>query len=124
MFVTHFNTYFVYEKYSNTNSFATKPREYSNINTRTPTLEHRYTLNNLTVELSTRGDLKLIDRPQNYTVAAGAKQDVKTSIKVSSTWCSSAKRENFNHIAFSCYHEKNTQITRMSLVSLIYITRK
>tara|TARA_B100000242_G_scaffold270258_1_gene221637 strand:+ start:210 stop:524 length:315 start_codon:yes stop_codon:yes gene_type:complete len=60
-------------------------REVPYTNTRTPTLEHRYTLNNLTVELSTRGDLKLIDRPQNYTVAAGAKQDVKTSIKVSST---------------------------------------
>ena len=31
---------------------------------------------------------------------------------------------NFNHITFSCYHENNTQITRMTLVSLIYITRK
>jgi len=45
----------------------------------------KFTLSNLTVELSTRGDLKLIDRPQNYTVQPGAKQEVKTSIKVSST---------------------------------------
>ena len=30
----------------------------------------------------------------------------------------------FNHIAFPCYHKNNTQITRMSLVSLIYITTK
>ena len=35
------------------------------------------------------------------------------------TWCSSAYI-TFNH----CYHEYYTQITRMSLVSLIYITRK
>ena len=44
-----------------------------------------HTLENLTVELATMGDLKLVERPQNYTLAPGASQDVKASIKVSST---------------------------------------
>ena len=36
----------------------------------------------------------------------------------SSTWCSSTKRENFNHFSFSCFCYV-PQITRISLVSLV-----
>jgi len=44
-----------------------------------------HTLHNLTVELATMGDLKLVERPQNYTVGPKKSQEVKASIKVSST---------------------------------------
>lgn len=43
------------------------------------------TLHNLTVELATMGDLKLVERPQNYTIGPKLSQEVKASIKVSST---------------------------------------
>lgn len=45
----------------------------------------KHTLQNVSVELATFGDLKLVERPQNYTIGPGASQAVKTSIKVSST---------------------------------------
>jgi hypothetical protein len=38
-------------------------------------------------------------------------------------WCSSARRENFNHFTFSCFNYI-AQITRMSLVSLIHKRKK
>jgi coatomer subunit beta len=40
---------------------------------------------NLTLELATVGDLKLCERPQSYTLAAGESKHVKANIKVSST---------------------------------------
>lgn len=43
------------------------------------------TLQNLCLELATMGDLKLVDRPQNYTLAPGASKVVRANIKVSST---------------------------------------
>jgi len=43
------------------------------------------TLTNLTVELATMGDLKLIERPQSYTVGPQQQKIVKANIKVSST---------------------------------------
>lgn len=43
------------------------------------------TLQNVCLELATLGDLKLVERPQYLTIAAGAKQTLKASIKVSST---------------------------------------
>lgn len=43
------------------------------------------TLQNLCLELATMGDLKLVERPQNYTLAAGASKQIKANIKVSST---------------------------------------
>lgn len=43
------------------------------------------TLQNVTLELATLGDLKLCERPQNYTIAPHERQQVKASIKVSST---------------------------------------
>ncbi|KAJ3681868.1 hypothetical protein LUZ60_014441 [Juncus effusus] len=43
------------------------------------------TLQNLCLELSTMGDLKLVDRPQNYTLAPESSKQIKASIKVSST---------------------------------------
>jgi len=43
------------------------------------------TLQNLCLELATMGDLKLVERPQNYTLASGEKRDIRANIKVSST---------------------------------------
>nr|CAG4712777.1 unnamed protein product [Naegleria fowleri] len=43
------------------------------------------TFQNLTLEMSTVGDLKLCERPQTYTLAPGARQHITANIKVSST---------------------------------------
>merc|ERR1711871_482240 len=43
------------------------------------------TLTNLTVEMSTIGDLKIVDRPQNHTLGPYESRRVKCNIKVSST---------------------------------------
>ena len=43
------------------------------------------TQQNLCLELATMGDLKLVERPQNYTLAAGETKHVRANIKVSST---------------------------------------
>jgi len=43
------------------------------------------TLQNLTIELATVGDLKLCERPQSYTVGPYSSQQIKANIKVSST---------------------------------------
>lgn len=43
------------------------------------------TLQNLCLELATLGDLKLCDRPQNYTIGPKTRRWIKASIKVSST---------------------------------------
>eukprot|EP01094_Clydonella_sp_ATCC50884_P010917 TRINITY_DN20734_c0_g1_i1.p1 TRINITY_DN20734_c0_g1~~TRINITY_DN20734_c0_g1_i1.p1 ORF type:complete len:932 (-),score=412.79 TRINITY_DN20734_c0_g1_i1:126-2921(-) len=43
------------------------------------------TLQNLCLELATLGDLKLCERPQNYTIGPKTKRWIKANIKVSST---------------------------------------
>lgn len=43
------------------------------------------TLTNLTLELATMGDLKLVERPQSYTIGPLDERHVSASIKVSST---------------------------------------
>ncbi|KAG6534082.1 coatomer subunit beta-1-like [Zingiber officinale] len=43
------------------------------------------TLQNLCLELATMGDLKLVDRPQNYTLASQSSKQIRANIKVSST---------------------------------------
>uniref|UniRef100_A0A0E0C0W2 Coatomer subunit beta n=1 Tax=Oryza meridionalis TaxID=40149 RepID=A0A0E0C0W2_9ORYZ len=43
------------------------------------------TLQNLCLELATMGDLKLVDRPQNYTLAPELSKQIRANIKVSST---------------------------------------
>jgi coatomer subunit beta len=43
------------------------------------------TLTNLTVELATMGDLKLVERPQSYTIGPLDERRMKANIKVSST---------------------------------------
>ncbi len=40
------------------------------------------TLQNLCLELATMGDLKLVERPQNYTLAPGATKVIRANIKV------------------------------------------
>lgn len=42
-------------------------------------------LQNLTIEFATLGDLKLVERPANYTLAPYSFQSIKATIKVSST---------------------------------------
>ena len=43
------------------------------------------TMQNVTLELATLGDLKLVERPQSYTLASGESQSIRANIKVSST---------------------------------------
>ncbi|XXG64430.1 hypothetical protein AAC387_Pa05g2386 [Persea americana] len=43
------------------------------------------TLQNLCLELATMGDLKLVERPQNYTLAPESSKQMRANIKVSST---------------------------------------
>lgn len=43
------------------------------------------TAQNLTLELASEGDLKLVDRPQTVNLAAGKSERLKASVKVSST---------------------------------------
>jgi len=43
------------------------------------------TMQNLCLELATMGDLKLVERPQNYTLAPGDTKIIRANIKVSST---------------------------------------
>jgi coatomer subunit beta len=43
------------------------------------------TMQNLTIELSTSGDLKIAERPQSYTIAAHDFKRITANIKVSST---------------------------------------
>lgn len=43
------------------------------------------TLQNVSLELATMGDLKLVERPQSYTLAPGAQRFIRANIKVSST---------------------------------------
>ncbi|VFQ94380.1 unnamed protein product [Cuscuta campestris] len=45
----------------------------------------KVTLQNLCLELATMGDLKLVERPQNYTLAPESSKHIKANIKVSST---------------------------------------
>ena len=43
------------------------------------------TMQNVTLELATLGDLKLVERPQSYTLASGQSRFIRANIKVSST---------------------------------------
>jgi len=43
------------------------------------------TMQNVVLELSTRGDLKLFDKPQSYVIAPHSTINIKSSIKISST---------------------------------------
>lgn len=43
------------------------------------------TLSNLTVELATMGDMKIVERPQSYTIGPLDQTNIRASIKVSST---------------------------------------
>ncbi|KAL2482239.1 Coatomer subunit beta-1 [Forsythia ovata] len=45
----------------------------------------KQTLQNLCLELATMGDLKLVERPQNYTLGPESSKQIKANIKVSST---------------------------------------
>lgn len=43
------------------------------------------TMQNVSLELATMGDLKLVERPQAHTLAPGAQRSIRANIKVSST---------------------------------------
>lgn len=49
------------------------------------------TLQNLTLELATMGDLKLVERLQQYTLAAGASKVIRANIKVRGGRCRCAQ---------------------------------
>lgn len=40
------------------------------------------TLQNVSLELATLGDLKLVERPQTYTIAPNDRKQIKANIKV------------------------------------------
>ena len=45
------------------------------------------TMQNVCLELATMGDLKLVERPQNYTLAAGASKHLRANIKARTLNC-------------------------------------
>ena len=51
---------------------------------RLPATRSSDTLQNLTLELATMGDLKLVERLQQYTLAPGASKVIRANIKVRS----------------------------------------
>lgn len=63
------------------------------------------TLANLTVELSTMGDMKIVERPQAYTIAPYDQITIRASIKVSST-------ETGHIFGTIVYEEANTREKR------------
>jgi coatomer subunit beta len=48
----------------------------------TVTNRTKSTMQSLCLELATMGDLKLVERPQNYTLAAGESKKLRANIKV------------------------------------------
>jgi len=43
------------------------------------------TLQNMSVELQTKGDLKVIERPQSFTIEPGGERNIRANVKVAST---------------------------------------
>jgi coatomer subunit beta len=58
------------------------------------------TMQNLCLELATMGDLKLVERPQNYTLAAGESKRLRANIKV--CVCVGTYTTNFVHFVATC----------------------
>jgi coatomer subunit beta len=80
------------------------------------------TLQNLSLELSTMGDLKLLERPQNYTLGPYAKKNIKANIKVSSTETGVIFGSIVYDIAGSATTEKIVQLNEIHIDIIDYIT--
>merc|ERR1712176_1070662 len=80
------------------------------------------TLQNVLVELSTQGDLKLVDRPAAITLAPGQQMTVHASIKVSSTETGII----FGYVNYekkSAADKENTVLNELHVDILDYIER-
>jgi coatomer subunit beta len=80
------------------------------------------TLQNLSLELSTLGDLKLLERPQNYTLGPYAKRNIKANIKVSSTETGIIFGSIVYDIAGTATTEKIVQLNEIHIDIIDYIT--
>jgi len=80
------------------------------------------TLQNLSLELSTLGDLKLLERPQNYTLGAYSKRNIKANIKVSSTETGIIFGSIVYDIAGTSTTEKIVQLNEIHIDIIDYIS--
>jgi len=80
------------------------------------------TLQNLSLELSTLGDLKLLERPQNNTLGAYAKRNIKANIKVSSTETGIIFGSIVYDIAGTSTTEKIVQLNEIHIDIIDYIS--
>ena len=71
----------------------------------------KFAMNDLSVELATIGDLKLVDRPQSYTLEAGEMLSIKTSIKVRST-------ETGHVFGNIVYNSSDPSITKAQIINI------
>ena len=69
-----------------------------------------HVLTNVSVELAVVGDLKIVDRPQSCSLAPGGSQNIKTSIKVSSTETGHV----FGNIAFEVHGSQKTSVININ----------
>eukprot|EP01125_Pyxidicula_operculata_P017305 TRINITY_DN605_c0_g1_i1.p1 TRINITY_DN605_c0_g1~~TRINITY_DN605_c0_g1_i1.p1 ORF type:complete len:950 (-),score=238.78 TRINITY_DN605_c0_g1_i1:2570-5419(-) len=80
------------------------------------------TLQNLSLELSTLGDLKLLERPTNYTLGPYAKKNIKANIKVSSTETGIIFGSIVYDIAGTAQTEKIVTLNEIHIDIIDYIT--
>ena len=66
-------------------------------------------------EIKVNGVVVSVERVEKHKIVLSRRWSGETI--TSGTWCSSAKRENFNIFSFSCLYYA-TQISRISIVSL------
>ena len=80
------------------------------------------TLQNMNLELSTRGDLKLVDRPQPCSIGPYGKISIRTSVKVSSTETGVIFGCITYDIAGSLITEKSVVLDNISIDIIDYIS--
>lgn len=80
------------------------------------------TLQNLALELSTLGDLKLLERPQTYTLGAYAQRNIKANIKVSSTETGIIYGSIVYDIAGTSQTEKTVTLNEIHIDIIDYIS--
>jgi len=80
------------------------------------------TLQNLCLELATLGDLKLVERPQNYTLAPYSSKNIKAHIKVSSTETGVIFGSIVYDISGSIHTEKTIMLNEIRIDVIDYIS--
>lgn len=68
-------------------------------------------LQNLTLELATMGDLKLVERLQQYTLAPGASKVIRANIKVGGAVASGTLRQSQSCSSVLCLGLQDHQAT-------------